>query len=271
MLQDISLDQSRQQRDRSAHRLASRVLAISSDAVIITDPDLHIRTANVSAEKMFGYGSGELTGLHLNALLPERYRGQHAGQISQFASEPQPARLMGERAEVVGLTRSGTEIPLEASIGKVTLDTEVIFSAQLRDLSASKLAAQQLARTRASLQTVFDHALQAMALIDVDGSVLEMNAAARQLLPAGTDPRGKDFATLPFFSTDSATTEDQLKDAISRCLAGTSYRITTSIDLPTEGTRELDFSLTPVMDDVTVFAIVAEARDLLERGAAPGA
>ena len=271
MLQDITLDQSRQQRDRSAHRLASRVLAISSDAVITTDPDLHIRTANVSAEKMFGYGSGELAGLHLNDLLPERYRGNHAGQISQFASESLPARLMGERAEVVGLTRNGTEIPLEASISKVTLDSEVIFSAQLRDLSASKLAAQELARTRASLQTVFDHAVQAMALIDLDGSVLEMNTAARQLLPEGTDPRGEYFATLPFFSVDAATTEGQLTEAIRECLSGTSYRVTTSIELPAEGTRELDFSLTPVMDGTTVFAIVAEARDLLERGDEPGA
>ena len=50
---------------------------------------------------------------------------------------------MGERSEVVGLTRDGEEIPLEASITKVTLEGDVYFSAHLRDLRARKAAEQE--------------------------------------------------------------------------------------------------------------------------------
>jgi PAS domain-containing protein len=102
-----------------------------------------------------------------------------------------------------------------------------------------------------------------MALIDPDGRVLEMNAAARQLLESGTDPRGRDFATLPFFSSDPEATSVRLAEALARCLAGEAYRVATAIELPDGSERRLDFSLTPVTSGGTVFAIVAEARDLL--------
>lgn len=266
MLQDISREQLRQQQNRAAHRLAARVLAISADAIVTVSPDLTVSYANPSAERLFGYGSGELLGRPLNDLLPPRFRQGHADQIAGFAAESRPARLMGERAEIVGLTRSGEEMPLEASITKVTLDRDVYFSAHLRDLRPRKLAEQELARTRASLQIVFDHAIQAMALIDPAGRVLEMNAAARRLLPAGLDPLGRDFAGLPFFSADADGTAAGLKTALERCLAGERYRITTRVSRPDGEQLTLDFSLTPVREDEQTFAVVAEARALVDDG-----
>lgn len=271
MLQDISLEQSRQQQSRSAHRLAARVLAISADAIVTADAaadgTLRISYANPSAEQLFGYASGELQGRNLHDLLPVRFRGEHGAQISQFAAEAEPARLMGQRAEVLGLSRSGEEIPLEASITKVTLDDKVVFSAHLRDLRSRKQAEMELARSRASMQLVFEHALQAMALIgaqgDSAGVVLEMNAAARQLMPAEADPIGAEFATLPFWSDDPTSTRHMLQEALVQCMAGEPYRITTTISLPGGSPRPLDFSLTPLIEQGHTFAIIAEARELL--------
>lgn len=260
MLQDISREQHRQQQARSAHRLAARVLAISADAIVTVSPDLTITYANPSAERLFGYGSGELTGRPLNDLLPARFRAAHPEQIAAFAGESRPARLMGERAEIVGLTRAGEEVPLEASITKVTLEKDIFFSAHLRDLRPRKHAEQELARTRASLQTIFDHAIQAMALIDPAGRVLEMNPAARGMLPADVDPIGRDFTTLPFFSADADATAAGLRTALDRCLQGERYRITTRVSLPDGGEQTLDFSLTPVREGQRTFAVVAEAR-----------
>jgi PAS domain S-box-containing protein len=269
MLQDISRDQSRAQQTRSAHRLAARVLAISADAIVTVDPQLRVSYANPSAEALFGYGSGELVGVDLGTLLPQRFRAGHGAQIAQFASESRPARLMGDRAEVVGLTRAGDEIPLEASITKVTLEGDVYFSAHLRDLRARKATEQELAESQASLTTIFDHAIQAMALIDPEGRVLQMNHAARQLLPADADPIGALFATLPFWSEDPGATADTLRTAMDTCLAGEPYRINTQIGLPDGEVKTLDFSLTPVLDDGRTFAIIAEARDLIATSEAP--
>jgi PAS domain S-box-containing protein len=134
MLHDISEEQARQQQSRQAHRLAARVLAISADAIINVDEDVVIRYANPSAERLFGYPSGELVGRPLADLLPARFRADHSEHVHRFADSPQAARLMAERSTVVGLTAMGEEIPLEASITKVTLDRSLIFSACLRDL-----------------------------------------------------------------------------------------------------------------------------------------
>jgi PAS domain S-box-containing protein len=134
MLHDISEEQARQQQSRQAHRLAARVLAISADAIINVDEDMIIRYANPSAERLFGYPSGELLGRPLADLLPARFRNRHGEHLHRFADGPEAARLMAERSAVVGLTATGEEIPLEASITKVTLDRSLIFSACLRDL-----------------------------------------------------------------------------------------------------------------------------------------
>ncbi|MEZ5560420.1 MAG: PAS domain S-box protein [Pseudomonadales bacterium] len=262
MLQDISDEQARQQQTRQAHRLAARVLAISADGVLNVDANGIILYANPSAEALFGYASGQLAGSPLTDLLPQRHRAAHAGFMQRFAREPAPARLMGERAEITGLTRNGEEIPLEASIAKITTDQGLVFNAQLRDLRARKAEAAALARSQASLRTVFEHALQAMALIAPDGTVLEMNAAARQLLPPGAQPQGARFAELPFWSEDPAATATRLGEAIARCLAGELYRARASVRLPDGSERSLDFSLSPVHEGAEVFAIIAEARDL---------
>jgi PAS domain S-box-containing protein len=262
MMQDISQEQARQQQTRQAHRLAARVLAISADAILNVDEQMAIIYANPSAEQLFGYPAGGLLGLSLSALLPARYRDSHAGFMYRFAREPESARLMGERAEVLGLGSSGEEIPLEASITKVTLDRSLIFSAHLRDLRPRRAAAAALAHSEAELRTVFEHAQQAMAIIRPDGTVQAMNRAARLLLPDHTNPVGQAFADLPFWSRDPDATAGALSTALSTCLGGAVYRTSTEVHLPDSTTRALDFSLWPVTSNGEVFAIIAEARDL---------
>ncbi len=262
MLQDITVEHARQQQTRQAHRLAARVLAISADAIINVDEHADIIYANPSAASLFGYEPGSLTGKPLSMLLPARFRSAHVQHMQRFADEVVPARFMGERSEIVGLTRQDEEIPLEASITKVTMDHALVFSAHLRDLRPRKEAEAALSRSRASLSTVFDHALQAMALISPEGDVLEMNPAARTLLPNGLDPRGRKFAELPFWTADAAATRTQLRDALAICLTGTPYRTSASVQMPSGEIRALDFSLTPVTADGRVFAVVAEARDV---------
>jgi PAS domain S-box-containing protein len=266
LLVDVSEEQAREHRSRSAQRLAARLLAISADAIVNVDERLHIVYANASAERLFEYTAGTLTGQPLAALLPERYRADHERFMRRFAAESAPSRLMGERAEIRALTRSGTEIPLEASITKVTMADGLIFSAHLRDLRPRKAADTELARSQARFRTVFDHARQAMALIGPDGHVQEMNAAARRLLPDGVEPRGRAFASLPFWSGDQQATAAALQRAVAQAMAGSTYETRTVVRLPDGQERELDFSLSPVSADPVsadpVFAVIAEARDV---------
>lgn len=277
LLVDVSEEQAREHRTRAAHRLAARLLAISADAIVNVDERLNIVYANASAERLFEYAPDTLKAQPLAALLPERYRADHERFMRRFADESVPSRFMGERAEIRGLTRSGTEIPLEASITKVTMDDGLVFSAHLRDLRPRKAADAELARSQARFRIAFDHARQAMALIGPDGCVQEMNAAARRLLPERVEPRGRAFATLPFWSGDEKATAAALQRAVEQAMAGNTYETRTVVRLPDGQEMALDFSLSPVSadrasaDQVTgdlpaagerVFAVIAEAHDV---------
>ena len=264
MMSDVSKVLERQYRARAQHRLAARVLAISADAIITTDHALNVSYVNAAAERLFGYPAADLIGKPLNRLLPEQFRAAHASQIRAFEAESAPARLMGERSEVSGLTATGEVVPLEAAITKVTLDSETVFSAHLRDLRARKAAAEEQARTLAELRAVFEQALQAMALISVDGKVMRINQAARQLLPPQTSADGADFDSLPFWSADPGATREALRDAMSRCSSGETVRMPATITFPNGNIRELDFSLSPVLESGVTVAMLAEARSLLQ-------
>lgn len=264
LLHDITKEQSRQQETRHAHRLAARVLANSADAIVNVNAEFTIIYANPSAEILFGYSSGELIDKPLSALLPESFRESHEVQMTKFAKTKAPARLMGERTEVAGLTKNGAEIPLEASICKVTLDRTLIYSAQLRDLRPRKTQQAELSRSRASFQTVFDHALQAMAFISPWGSVLHMNPAAMDLLPPGEDVLGKSFSELPFWSIDPDATASWLRDVMAQCRQGEVYRSPVTMRMPDGSERRFDFSLSPVAQSGEIFSMVAEARELVE-------
>ncbi len=264
MLQDVSEEQARQHETRQAQRLASRQLAISADAILNVDEQLTITYANSAAHTLFGYRAGTLVGKPLALLLPERFRPSHDRHMHAFSAETSAARLMGERAEISGRHADGSELPLEASIAKITTDRGQIFTAHVRDLRERKAQEASLRRALSSLSTIFENALQAMALINPDGTVEQMNAAARQLLPRDFDPQRQAFVDLPFWSDDAQATKTSLTEAIDACMQGTLVRQTVGITLPGGAHKTLDFSLTPVLTDGAVVAVVAEARDLLE-------
>jgi PAS domain S-box-containing protein len=131
-MHDVSLWETRLHDEREAHRVAARVLAISADAVIIVDEDFNITYANNSAYKLLKYPTGSLLNTPLAGLIPQRYRGRHDGLIAHFAKEVNPARLMGERAPIVALTKDGQEVPVEASIARTTIRGKPVYSAHLR-------------------------------------------------------------------------------------------------------------------------------------------
>ncbi|CAN5773262.1 hypothetical protein BH23GEM9_BH23GEM9_37520 [soil metagenome] len=114
------------------------IVTVASDAIISIDDNFVITMFNQGAEAIFGYSSGEVLGQPLDILLPERYRGVHSLHLRNFAESPVAARRMGERQEILGCRRDGTEFPAEASISKLDLFGSMVFSVVLRDITDRK-------------------------------------------------------------------------------------------------------------------------------------
>ncbi|MEQ8970264.1 MAG: PAS domain S-box protein [Coleofasciculus sp. C1-SOL-03] len=134
----------------------SGILEIAKDAIISVDSEQRIILFNQGAEQMFGYKADQVLGEPLDLLLPPRAATIHRQHITNFAESAGKARQMGERNEIFGRRRDGTEFPMEASISKLDINGEIICTAILRDISDRKQAELALSQQKEILQTIFD-------------------------------------------------------------------------------------------------------------------
>lgn len=85
-------------RDLTMQRLCERhfgaLLEAVPDAMIIVRSDGVIDSANAHAERTFQYERHQLTGVPVDMLWPERFRGSHIGHRRKFIDEAR-ARPMG--------------------------------------------------------------------------------------------------------------------------------------------------------------------------------
>jgi PAS domain S-box-containing protein len=267
VLRDVTAEQQQHVDAKHAYLLASRILAIAEDAIVNLDAEQRIDFFNRKAELLFGYRADEVLGQPVDMLLPARFRSGHGVHIDSFRRGKQPARMMGERGEILGLTKDGEEIPLEASITKVFIEGRPTFSAQLRDIRARKAAERKLRESEQRFRTVFDRAMEAIALLDSDGIVLELNEATATLLGNGVAAVGEAFWMLPWWPQASGASERSeaqrnLRETVARCRAGEEIRTRAELHDAAGGVHVLDFSLRPIVSDGRTVAMIAEGRDI---------
>lgn len=126
---------------RASRERLSGILEISEDAIISVDGDHNIVLFNRGAENIFGYAADEVMGRHLEILLPASVRGHHAQFVEGFVESHDVSRTMTDRGEITGLRKSGAEFPAEASISRLELGGQRIFTVMLRDVTERKRTA----------------------------------------------------------------------------------------------------------------------------------
>lgn len=130
------------------------ILENASDAIISIDINQRITLFNQGAEKIFGYTADEVLGKPIDLLLPSRFMTCHQQHIEQFGKSLGKARRMGERSEIFGRSKDGTEFPAEASISKLVIGDEVVFTAFLQNIAQRKQAEDALRKSEERWQLV---------------------------------------------------------------------------------------------------------------------
>ncbi|AFZ07700.1 multi-sensor signal transduction histidine kinase [Oscillatoria nigro-viridis PCC 7112] len=145
------------------------IVEIADDAIISVDAEQKIILFNQGAERIFGWTAAEAIGQSLSLLLPEAFATNHSHLVSNFGDNVQQARTMGHRKEIFARRRDGTEFPAEASISKLEVAGEIIFTAILRDVTASRQAEESVRLSEERYRSLAMATAQMVWMTDASG------------------------------------------------------------------------------------------------------
>jgi len=109
--------------------------------------------ANPSAARMLGYEPGELIGLSIESLVPDRFRNEHPGYRDGYFHNPQN-RPMGIGRDLAARRKDGREFPAEISLSYIRSAQGVLAVAFLTDISKRKADEQAINQQREDLRTL---------------------------------------------------------------------------------------------------------------------
>lgn len=107
----------------------SQLIDAAPVAMLVVRRDGTIVVANRRAADVFSYPVDQLMGMHIDGLLPERFRPSHSQQVDGFFRAMLP-RVMGVGREVTGMDAHGEEFPVEIGLSPVeTPDGPLVVAA----------------------------------------------------------------------------------------------------------------------------------------------
>ncbi|HSW05911.1 PAS domain S-box protein [Aquabacterium sp.] len=119
------------------------------DALLLVDGHGGIVMANPAAASLLGYAVEELTGLSVDALVPDSIRPRHAAYREAYGRAPR-SRPMGTQMELVAKRKDGSEVMVEIALSPLQNQGLPFVVAAIRDIGAYPRVKQALQRARYS-------------------------------------------------------------------------------------------------------------------------
>ncbi len=130
---------------REAHLRS--ILATVPEAMIIIDEQGIVTSFSTNAAALFGYRPDEVVGRNVRMLMPEPYRAEHDGYLSNYLTTGE-ARIIGYGRLVQAVTKDGTVFPIELSVGEACANGRRIFTGFVRDLTSRQKMEQELRQSQ---------------------------------------------------------------------------------------------------------------------------
>ncbi|MCQ8780782.1 PAS domain S-box protein [Mangrovibrevibacter kandeliae] len=150
--------------DRARRRVEElqAVLDTATDGVLLLDHDGNVRSANGSAQALFGVTEAEVEGRHVSTLFSYESRRATLDYLDQLRDGGM-ARVLNDGREVVGRVAKGGDIPLFITIGG--LPGGCGWCMVLRDIAHWKKVEEDLTRARRQAEEASVHKTRFLANI----------------------------------------------------------------------------------------------------------
>lgn len=125
----------------------------ATEGIILTDSKGCILLVNPSAERMFNYESGEITGKPIEVLIPDKFKSHHKDVREGFYHHPSN-RSMGQNRDLYGRRKDGSALPVEVSLSHYRKDEELFVIAFIVDITRRKEIEANVKRQQAELERI---------------------------------------------------------------------------------------------------------------------
>ncbi len=149
----------------------------ATDAMLTTDAQQRIVSANPSAARLFRCETTDLVGAPLERLIPARFHAAHRSYVQAFGANEQHPRRMGGSREVMGLRADGEEFPIDASISHLQVNGLRLYTVILRDITLRRKDEAALRESKAQLEAALASMNDSVLITDAEGRCVEFNDA----------------------------------------------------------------------------------------------
>lgn len=129
---------------RESRERMSALIHTAADGIITIDARGTILSANHAMETIFRYRSEDMLGRDIRTLIPEL--------MPQADKDDPEAQIACAPREVEGIRRTGIRFPLDLSVARIELDSTVLYSGIIRDISERKQHEQDILEANAELE-----------------------------------------------------------------------------------------------------------------------
>ncbi len=150
-----------------------QVVEAAPNAILMVSADGAITLVNAQTEKLFGYDRSELIGQKVEMLVPATVRARHPNLRGHYFTNRLP-RAMGTGQDLFGVTKSGTEVPIEIGLNPVETPDGRFVLASIIDITERKKAEQRF-------RMIVEAAPSAMLMVNRQGVISLVNAQAERL------------------------------------------------------------------------------------------
>lgn len=172
---------------------------------------------------------------------------------------------MGEDAAIEGLTNGATDYVLKQRLSRLAPAVKRALR-EAENWRERKRAEESLRESERKLRAIFDHTFQFIGLMKPDGTLIEANRGALELVGvAKSTVLGKPFWDTPWWE-HSPEMQEKVRDSVKAASGGQFVRFEATHRAHDGRLIWVDFSLTPVSDDQGhVVLLIPEGRDITER------